>query len=214
MFSKKYIFETKKTRFLRYLKNSFFFAALTFCAYSLFCFLLILASQHETGQANEFFYNRPPDLIVVFTGDEGRIPFAMKKAKEFNQPHVFITGVYSSNTVMNLLDKQIPTEHLEGFKQDLIEIDYRAQNTVENVISTLHYTRDRRGIKKVLIISHDYHIMRIQLIMEKLIAESDQVQFYYMGLKSDITTSRGLKLLYKEVFKLMRTILFLIFWSP
>ncbi|MBL6988527.1 MAG: YdcF family protein [Bacteriovoracaceae bacterium] len=170
-------------------------------------------SVRENEEASDFFYRRPPDAIVVFTGDGGRIPYAIKKALEYKQENlnIFITGVYSKNTVETLLrpfkiNKDIDLGHLE--------IDYTARNTVENVISTLRYLRGKKGLDKVLIISHDYHIMRIKLIMNKLKTAEDNYQFYYSGIKTDYKNLRNLKLLYKEVFKLIRTYGFLLFWTP
>ena len=111
------------------------------------------------------FKTSPPDLIVVFTGGAGRIEYAIKKAQEFKQPNVFITGVHEKNSVktiispMKIADKD--TEH--------IDIDYTARNTVENVVSTLDYLRNNRGLNKILIISSDYHIMRIKQIIYTLL---------------------------------------------
>jgi uncharacterized SAM-binding protein YcdF (DUF218 family) len=158
----------------------------------------------------KLFFNRPPDLIVVFTGDQGRIPYALRKAKELKQSQIFITGVHSKNSVQTLLN---PLTLSEDFDANFLEIDYLARNTVENVISTLRYLRENRSLKTVLIISHDYHIMRIKLITNKIKASSDQIEFFYEGVPTSYANKRNLKILYKEVYKLFRTYLFLLLWD-
>ncbi len=211
MFSSKYIFETRRTRYLRYLKNTLFTLLLSFVFYSICCVAFILVSKNENKLALEAFFKRPPDLIAVYTGDLGRIPYALKKAKEYKQSNIFITGVYSKNSVESLLR---PLEVSEQVDSKLLNIDYLARNTVENVISTYRHLRTNKGIKKVLIISHDYHIMRIKLIINKLKTQQDKYDFYYSGIKTDYSKIRSIKILYKEVFKLVRTWGFLSLWDP
>lgn len=210
MLKKQYIFESSSTRLKRYFINVFLLGLLAFCLYSIFCVLFILVSERENKAAEQALFNRPPDLIVVFTGDQGRIPFALNKAKEYRQSKIFITGVYSKNSVQTLLK---PLELGNEFDPNFLDIDYLARNTVENVIATLHYLREHRSLKNVLIISHDYHIMRIKLIVNRLKAPNDQFDFHYQGVKTNYNSIRNLRVLYTEVFKLARTYLFLLLWD-
>lgn len=210
MIGKSYIFETTSTRLKRYTVNMLLIALLSFILYSILCVLFILLSEQENKNAREAFFNRPPDLIVVFTGDQGRIPYALKKARELKQSQIFITGVHSKNSVQTLLN---PMNLSDDFDANFLEIDYLARNTVENVISTLRHLRENRSLKTVLIISHDYHIMRIKSITNKIKTESDQIEIYYEGVPTNYANSRNIKILYKEVFKLFRAYLFLMFWD-
>lgn len=210
MFKSKYIFETKQTRVQRYFKNFSFILFIVFLLYSILTVIFILVAENANKTSDERFYNSPPDLIVVFTGDAGRIPYAIKKAHEHKQPNVFITGVYSKNSVDTLLT---PIKIEERINPDLFEIDYLARNTLENCISTLRYLRKNKSYKNILIISHDYHIMRIKLILNNIIQPSEEYQFYYSGIRTSYTNWRNLKILYKEVFKLLRTYGFLMFWD-
>ena len=213
MFKSKYIFETRRTRIIRYIQNTLFLFFIGLVGYSIFCFLFILVSQDENKITNNTLFNRPPDIIVVFTGDKGRIPYALKMAKNFKQPNVFITGVYSKNTVQSLLKEITIGDEIDP---NLLKIDYLARNTVENVLSTLRYLRkqENTAVKKVLIVSHDYHIMRIKLIVNTLKNNSDNFDFYYTGFESNYKSLRSIKVLYKEVFKFFRTFAFLALWSP
>ncbi len=210
MFSRKYVFESKKTRSLRYLKNVLSIFSIVFLFYSLFCFIFIIVSDKENVLAKDSFFHSSPDLIVVFTGDLGRIPFALKKAQLHKDTQLFITGVYSKNSINSIIanyDKDFPID------KDKMKVDYLARNTVENVISTLRFLRSQDEFKRILIISHDYHIMRIKLIMENLKSETEPYQFFYSGVKTDYTHFRNLKILYKEVYKLIRTYGFLLLWN-
>ncbi len=210
MFSSKYIFETKQTRLQRYLKNISFILAIGFLLYSILSVLFILVSENSSKAAHERFYNRPPDLIVVFTGDTGRIPYALQLAEDYKQSHIFITGVYSKNNVDTLLT---PLHVEEKINPDMLQIDYLARNTLENCISTLRYLRENKVYKNILIVSHDYHIMRIKLIMSSIVQPGEVFDIHYSGIKTSYDNWRNLKILYKEVFKLLRTYGFLVFWD-
>ncbi|MCO4792222.1 MAG: YdcF family protein [Bacteriovoracaceae bacterium] len=171
----------------------------------------IVVSEDENKISKEAFFKRPPDAIVVFTGDKGRIGYGLQKAREYNQPRIFITGVYSKNSVDTLLDLK---ESVNPPNPDMIEIDYLASNTVENVLSTLRYLRKNKGLKRILLVSHDYHIMRIKIIMNQLSSEKETYEFYYSGIETKYDNFRSLKILYKEVFKITRTWGFLMLWDP
>lgn len=211
LFKSKYIFETRKTRFKRYLYNFCVLLFGLFIFYLLFCLFIIFYARNQTQHTEEVFYQRPPDLIVIFTGDAGRIPFGLKLAKDYQQPNIFITGVYTKNTVESLL-KPLGDDYIQDL--NLLEIDYLARNTVENALSTLRYLRESGQDQDVLIISHDYHILRIRLIMERLRSISDNSRFYYYGLQTQYTEQRNIKILAREVFKLVRAYAFLLLWDP
>lgn len=210
LFKKSYIFETSGTRYKRYLMNMTLLSILTFLVYTILCFAFILVSTNENKVAEEAFYQRPPDLIVVFTGDAGRIPYALEKSKQFPQSQIFITGVYSKNSIQTILT---PLNVQDQVPSHMLEIDHLARNTVENVIATLRYLRSEKNLKTVLIVSHDYHIMRIKGIVEKLKTEDEQYEFFYTGVRTNYFNLRNLRILYKEVFKLVRTQLFLMLWD-
>lgn len=210
MFTSKYVFETKSTRYMRYTRNVGFLLLLLFIFYTLSCMFFIVVSEDENKVSEEAFFKRPPDAIVIFTGDKGRIGYGLKMAKEFNQPRVFITGVYQKNSVDTLLDLK---EAVNPPDPDMIEIDYLASNTVENVLSTLRYLRKHNGLKRILIVSHDYHVMRIKMIMNQLMPNNYGYEFYYSGIKTNYDNLRSIKILYKEVFKITRTWGFLLLWD-
>jgi uncharacterized SAM-binding protein YcdF (DUF218 family) len=211
MFKKKYIFETQRTRFFRYFQNGLFVLCVSTILYAIISLLFILTARNFNEETRKHFYNLSPDLIVVFTGDSGRIPLAIQVAKKYKQSNVFITGVYSKNSVDSLLR---PFKLDGSFDPNMLTIDYLARNTVENVISTLRHLREHKSDKKVIVISHDYHIMRIKLIFNKLLEKSDDFDINYYSVKTDFTSVRNVKIMAKEVYKWIRTYGFLMLWSP
>jgi uncharacterized SAM-binding protein YcdF (DUF218 family) len=201
------MFESKATRIYRHLASIGIVLVSVFLAYTFVCSILLLDARNETKNSKTKFAQNSPDLIVVFTGGVGRIEYAVKKAREFRQPNVFITGVNEKNSVQTLLNPiNIPEKESEHF-----DLDYTARNTVENVESTLKYLRSNTGITKVLIISSDYHIMRIKHIIQTLKISSDKFEFYYSAVPSNYLHFRNIKILYVETFKLVRTKIYLHF---
>ncbi|MBF0298810.1 MAG: YdcF family protein, partial [Oligoflexia bacterium] len=182
LFEKKYTFESKKTKTKRYIANTLFMTIALIGIYVIFCLLIISFSRYESNRSKEAFYKKSPDLVVVFTGDIGRIQFGLKKAIEYKASQVFITGVENSNSVKTIMQyqKKDLLNQIE-FDSDLIEIDYLARNTVENVISVLRYLRDNSEYQSVLIVSSDYHILRIKIILNNIIGPTDNYDFYYWG---------------------------------
>jgi len=181
-----------------------------FLCYSFICTILLLDARNEGKNSKSTFVQTSPDLIVVFTGGPGRIEHAVKMAQEFKQPNVFITGVHEKNSVKTLMN---PIDPKSTEPTDHIELDYTARNTVENALSTLKYLRGNRGLNKILIISSDYHIMRIKMIINTFLKDEEKYEFYFAPVTSNYLMWKNIKILYTEVFKLMRTKIFLMYWD-
>jgi len=196
----------KKRKTSKIILFSFLFLII---AYLGACLVFYQLSQDKNLKAYQSLNNFRPDLIAVFTGHSGRINLALKIAKKYPQARIFITGVNKKNT----LDTLMEAFDLQTAPQ-LLDIDYWARNTVENGISTLRMLRKNPHLKNVLIISHDYHLMRINLIMNKLRAENENYEFHFLGRETNYSNIRNLKILSKEVIKLVRTYFLFLFWSP
>ncbi len=205
------MFETRSTKARRALFNVAALFCLVSVVYIILCLALVTIARQATRQADLAFFQKQPDLIVVYTGDLGRIPYAIQKARAFRQSQIFISGVYHSNSVDSLVTPF--TDETNDIDINMLEIDYQARNTVENVMATYQYLRHNNALKKVLIISHDYHLARIMRIIESLRREEDTSEFYYSGVETDFTISRNLKIIATEAFKYMRTWMFLLLWD-
>ena len=68
-------------------------------------------------------------------------------------------------------------------------------------------------MKKIIILSSDYHILRIQHIIDQIRRPQDDFEFYFLGTKTDYTKIRSVRILFKEVTKYFKTRFFLLFWS-
>ena len=209
MYQRKYIFETRRTKFIRGIKNGFLLGFIFIVIYVCTAIIFILIADKEIKRAEESLYKKSPDLIVVFTGAKKRIPYAIKQAKKYNQPNVFITGVHAQNSVDTLIT---PLKLSDNFRPDLLEIDYLARNTVENVISMYRYLKKNKNYERILIISHDYHLVRIKLI-NNIINDGEDYQFYYTGIKSDYGSYRSIKIIMAEVYKFFQAFIFLMMWE-
>ena len=90
------------------------------------------------------------------------------------------------------------------------------RNTIENAISTLKYINSKNEIEKIIIISSDYHIMRLRMIFNNLQDEdgSENYQFYYYGVENSYMDTDNLIKLHKEALKLIRGWLIMKLWTP
>ena len=170
--------------------------------------IIMLYAYREREKTDIAFYQKSPHLIVVFTGDAGRISQAISKAQELKSPNIFITGVYRTSSLKAILGPQ----DWPNLGAEITTIDSLAQNTVENAIYTFNYLRQNPAIDTVLIISHDYHLLRISQIINHLAQKERPIQFYYWGIKSDFTKWRSWRLLLTECWKLLRSTGFLWLW--
>ncbi|MFN8369069.1 MAG: YdcF family protein [Bacteriovoracaceae bacterium] len=216
MFKRKYLFETKmESKFKKYILLVPILIVL-FIIYSLLAYGLIYYAKLESEKTYTALYQKSPDLLVVFTGDVGRINFAINKAHEFNAPKIYISGVHKKNSIETLMKEQLNVNYSSYASQNLenfTEIDYQAQNTIENIVQTLNYIRENKDFSKVLIVSSDYHILRINMALNSMMKDSDNFNFYYLGSPTDYTHFRNIKILYREVFKFFRTLFFLVVWD-
>ncbi|MFI5389865.1 MAG: YdcF family protein [Bacteriovoracales bacterium] len=189
-----------------------YFSLLTLAILSLgLGWFFVRLSIQMNEKSKEMMEVNQPDLIAVFTGDRGRIPMALKVARKYKKAAVFITGVDERNKIDDLIE---PFELDKSLSKKKFEIDYLAKNTIENVISTLRYLQKNPDIKNILIISHDYHILRISLIMKKFLGENNNYQFYYSGIPTKFSEFRNIRILSKEILKWIRTYFTFWIWSP
>lgn len=209
-YEKRYVFENNKTRKTRLIRN---ISLILISLISLYLFIgiyIINFAREKTNEGLQVFDTRPPSMVIIFTGDQGRIPMGIKLAHQYQQPHILISGVYSRNTVETLI-RPLRQDYIQ--EPNFLKIDYMARNTVENVLSTFRYINQLGIREEVLIVSHDYHILRIHMIVNKLKDENIPARFYYHGIESDYLNIRNLKILNREIFKLARAWAFLRLWD-
>ncbi len=106
MLGKKYTFETKTTRLRRLLVSGVFLFALSFGVIVSFIVYIPIYAKMQKGRASGAFYQKSPDAIAVFTGDSGRISYALELLKKNPSSKLFISGVHAANSFKTLIEKQ------------------------------------------------------------------------------------------------------------
>lgn len=173
----------------------------------------------ENNKITEFLKTNSFDCIVIFTGDTGRIPLGIITAELKNIPKIFITGVFSKNKISTILKKNFTNKVLTGTELNIeksmqkIEIDYQAQNTLGNCISTLQFLRKEKNYKNILVVSSDYHLIRMSFIFHKLQSPDDNFSLFYLPVKGLDYNFRSFKLVTKEIVKLFNVQGIFLFWD-
>lgn len=160
------LYENKKT-IHKALKFIAYFLLFLIFGCVLITFILTEYSSRASKEAITFYFEKSPDIIAVFTGDRGRLEYAFEILKLHPESKLLISGVYNKNTIQSLLNSKnikIPEYINEAKASQVVELDYQAQNTIENVLMTLQYIRKDQSFKNILIISSDYHLLRINQI--------------------------------------------------
>lgn len=205
MFGRKYVFETKSTRLKRLLISAslLFIACVTLV--STFIVYIPIYAKMQKGRATGVFFQKSPDAIAVFTGDKGRISYAMELLKKNPTAKLFISGVHAANSFQTILNKQTPGESAELNSPSVqVDLDYKSTNTFENVRETVEFLKVNPQLQNVLIISSDYHIMRINLIISHYMSGSKS-RFYFDSVTNDYGSWSETKKLLKEALKIART---------
>ncbi len=198
---KKYLFETedtiyKKKKYKRI--KRIIILTLIFISFPLLHFSY---TEKLIQQSQQEFFNQDPDCIVVFTGDKGRIAKALELSKKYLSSKVLISGVYYRNNLQRILRHN--TSKTDKFKDHfsrIIDLDLEALNTSQNVDETLKYLRKDQNMKNILIISSDYHLPRIQIIING--ASTKSFNFYYQAIESKFSFNYFLNI-FKEHLKII-----------
>lgn len=207
MFNKEYVFETKSTKLRRLLISGLlsfvFFSAILFS----FVIYIPIYGRNQKDVTDKGLYQHSPDAIAVYTGDKGRIAYALDLLKHNPSAKLFISGVYATNSFQTLLNKNDMTfaENLEGVQVDL---DYESRDTFENVKETVQFLKQNPELKKILIISSDYHILRIKMIFSHYIEDTDK-DFYFDSTITKFNNWKNVKKLLWESLKIIRSIVLL-----
>lgn len=206
MLGKKYTFESKSTRVRRLVISgaiAFFFTvalAVTFVVY------IPIYAKMQKSRAAGAFYQKSPDAIAVFTGDKGRIAYGMELLKKNPTSKLFISGVHEKNSFQTIINNQsspVATDELNSPSMQ-VDLDYESKNTFENVRETIQFLKANPDLKKVLIISSDYHIMRVNLVISHFMEDAKQ-EFYFDSVPNEYTSWRETRKLLKEALKICRT---------
>ncbi len=207
MLGKKYTFESKKTRIRRLLISGAFLFIVSFGVIVSFIIYIPIYAKMQKGRAAGAFYQKSPDAIAVFTGDSGRIAYALELLKNNPSAKLFISGVHAANSFKSLIEKQaspVTGGEVVNNVGMQVDLDYKSKNTFENVRETATFLKNNPGFNKVLIISSDYHIMRIKLIISHELS-GEKPELYFDSVTNSYTTWNDVKKLLMEAVKISRT---------
>lgn len=200
IFSRKYVFETKRTRARRFLLNAVVALILLAFTYGTFLFYIVLVAQVERNRLAEGLFQKSPDSIVVFTGDRGRLARGIELLKKYPTANLLISGVHGANNLSTLVAGQADAQALlESGTQ--VELDYDALNTMGNVRETLEHLGHVSGkTERLLVVTSDYHVLRVRMIFQEQLGDRKMKVFY-----EGIPTPRGdIRKLMKESAKIVR----------
>lgn len=210
MFSRRYTFETKSTRFRRLIASGSILVILFVAISASFLAYIPIYARLQKGKAAGAFFQKSPDAIAVFTGDKGRIAYAIELLNKNPSSKLFISGVYAANSFKTILENQVNPATGQNFRIDelQVELDYQSRNTFENVRETAKFLNEDPKINNVLIISSDYHIMRVNLIISHLMGEK-ATQFFFDSVQTTYNSWADLRKLLKEAVKIVRSFVIL-----
>ena len=187
------------------------FLVLIFLYCIVMTFILQLYSSSASKEAQIYFFEKSPDIIAVFTGDKGRLEYAFKLLEKHPESKLLISGVYNKNTLQSLMNT-IPGNFNEEQASQIVELDYHAKNTVENVLMTLQYIKKDPTYKKILIISSDYHLLRIKFLIETFNVSNTTESIQYFGVNSENIFFQKIMDASMEGLKIVRAAVFSYFW--
>ena len=135
--------------------------------------------------------------IAVLTGGKGRIAEAIKIFRENPLSYLLISGVDKSVKIEDI----VPEDFLINPR---VSIDKNSQTTLDNANEIVKWSK-RNSIKKIIIITSDYHIPRSMLILTN---RGRGLAFYPHPVTSTINfesnlfkNTKNLKFLLEEYFK-------------
>jgi uncharacterized SAM-binding protein YcdF (DUF218 family) len=208
MFNRKYVFETKSTRLHRLLISGAMIFIVALGVTVTFIIYIPLYAKMQKNLAAGAFYQKSPDAIAVFTGDKGRIAYALDILQKNPSTKLLISGVYSANSVQSLMKRQANPIEDQDVASMQVDLDYESKNTFQNVRETIEFLKTNSKLNNVLIISSDYHIMRASFILSHFI-KADRPEFFFDSVSHDYTSWNNIRKLLKEAVKLGRTFVML-----
>lgn len=208
MFGRKYTFESRSTRLRRILIGIASIGAIALALIISFIVYIPIYAKMQKGRSAGAFYQKSPDAIAVFTGDKGRISYALDVTTKNPSAKLFISGVHAANSFQTLLNAQAnpATGEVVNNNGVQVELDYNSKNTFQNVVETVRFLEKNPQFDKVLIISSDYHIMRIKLIISHFLS-GKKPEVYFDSVPGTYHEWSDVRKLLKEAVKIVRSVI-------
>ena len=209
--------EEEEAKFFRWIKK-FFFGLILFAVLGFLSLMITIPyyADRLVQDTKSLLYDEAPDVIIVFTGDQGRIEHALKLAEKHPSAKLYISGVFSKNSLITLVEEnkiKLPSSKGIDWLSQNIEIDYAAQNTIGNVLMTLNFIRKNFLTGKILVVSSSYHFTRINLLFNFFTHPKEKLTFIYDPVADQGTYFHKLRKVSLEVLKFINTVMVLLLWD-
>lgn len=123
-----------------------------------------------------------PQAILVLGGSTKRLErekFTADFAKEYPNLPIWISGGSPPSATKKVFTKA-------GIDKERLYLDYTAQNTVEN-FTTIVDDLQKKGIKKIYLVTSDYH-MRRAIVIGEIVLGSRGIDFQAVSVPSKNTS--------------------------
>ena len=113
-----------EAKLFRWIKKTFF-GILIFLSLMFLSLMITIPyySQRLVEDTKSLLFEEAPDIIVVFTGDQGRVEHALKLAARYPTAKLYISGVFSQNSLITLVQenkvKLPPTRGIDWLSQNI-----------------------------------------------------------------------------------------------
>lgn len=175
-------------------------------------FYLPYYGQKLSQREAHLHYEKPLDVIAVFTGDKGRLKEAFRLTKNSPNTKIFISGVDERISFQSISRKQLASFYINPYSPQ-VEIDTKAKNTIENVIQTLSFARREKKLNTMIIVSSDYHIPRVHALISFFKLRTDETKFFVYALPTNPKKVSNIKRYFKEVLRFIKMGIVLLFWD-
>ena len=160
------------------------FIAIVFASVSFLFLFFVYDVRKSEDLPSDFFCSD----IVVLTGGKNRIQLALDSIKRFHAERVFISGVYKSTKLKDILRNR-------EIGDVSVVLGYKAQNTRGNAFE-VHGMVEDLGIEEIVLVTSDYHMFRSLYEIRRY---NKDLRIYPLKVKSAFNL-RFLSLCFKEFY--------------
>lgn len=159
------------------------------CVISVYAVLLVFFA-HQVHLFSHCSLPLQIDAIVVVTGQTGRIEAGERLLQHYHHCPLFISGVGHQVPATDIVktSKVIPR----------VILGHRAKNTAENGQEIAKWVQ-RYRLQSMIVISHNYHLPRLLLYLEKI----PNLTIYPYAITAYLSTGRFLAEMHKYYYALV-----------
>lgn len=140
------------------------------------CLMLVLPIMLWLGYKEIKSHSEQPQAVFVLGGSTQREKFAAEFARQYPDLPVWISGGTPKDYAEQVFAQA-------GIDRSRLKLDYRAVDTVTNFTTLVDEFR-ARGIKKIYLITSDYHMRRARIIGE-IVLGSRGIEFKEVSVPTE-----------------------------